>query len=192
MESITQQQARYFERTLKYHREHADGELLFAYFGEIHQHLIKAFGANLDEILTRQDCSPKVTKRCYHITVESLQNIVKHSDHIITGEPDGHCKGVFLVSDVGDRFVFTTGNVVSNARVSQATDGLDLLQGLSPEEVKELYKTRIREGSISERGGAGLGFIDMTKKTGHPIQYHHDQLNDTSTFLILMMQVSKV
>jgi hypothetical protein len=51
-----------------------------------------------------------------------------------------------------------------------------------------MYRQILTEGPMSEKGGAGLGLIEMARKSGEPIQYHFEDNGDTSEFA---MQLNK-
>jgi hypothetical protein len=44
--------------------------------------------------------------------------------------------------------------------------------------------------TISEVGGAGLGFIDMARKSENKLSYSFDKINDRISFFTLMTMVS--
>ncbi len=178
-----------FNKVLNYHYKTEGGGLILAYYGEMHQHLIKTFGNNLEHILKQKGASPTAVKRTYHVVIESLQNVVRHGDK--TDGSLGKDKSVFLAG-VNDRhYIVTTGNAVLRGRVNRATDFLDLLSGMEASEVRSLYKERIRSNTVSERGGAGLGFIDITKKTNNTIRYHIENLNEKAAYLTLIMLINR-
>jgi len=54
-----------------------------------------------------------------------------------------------------------------------------------------LYKQQIKEGKLSEKGGAGLGFIDIAKKSGNKIEYQFKELTDDRFFFIVITTISR-
>lgn len=50
---------------------------------------------------------------------------------------------------------------------------------------------QMKEGRFSDKAGAGLGFLDMAKKTGNKFQYHIENVNSEKDFFILKTSVSK-
>ena len=45
-------------------------------------------------------------------------------------------------------------------------------------------------GELSSKGGAGLGLIDIAKKTGNKFEYHFLPIDDNFSFFILISKVS--
>ena len=44
---------------------------------------------------------------------------------------------------------------------------------------------------MSKKGGAGLGFIDIARKSGNKLEYHFEKINDDYYFFIINSQISK-
>jgi hypothetical protein len=68
---------------------------------------------------------------------------------------------------------------------------LEQVNSLDKDELTELYKKQIKEGRLSEKGGAGLGFIDIKRKTGRNLEYHFLPINDVSSFFLLTSTISR-
>ena len=68
---------------------------------------------------------------------------------------------------------------------------LEKINNMTLDEVKQLYKTVLRESRLSDKGGAGLGFIDMVKKTKSKIPYEFIPLNDVVDFFIYQVIIKK-
>jgi len=62
---------------------------------------------------------------------------------------------------------------------------------VTKEELKELYKKQMKEGRLSEKGGAGLGFIDIKRKTNKELEYHFLPISDDTSFFLLTSTISR-
>jgi hypothetical protein len=124
--------------------------------------------------------------------VECLQNISKHAENrnnIVTSK-DG--RGIFMISKDKSEYNVTTGNVVDNDKVVILRDILESINKLDKEGLKKLYKQQMREGRLSERGGAGLGFIDIARKTGQKLIYSFLTINEEKSFFVLTSTISRL
>ena len=121
-----------------------------------------------------------------------LQNICKHADEKEFIEDVGRGKGILMVGNDHDQYSVTTGNVIANESINGLAEMLDRINAMSPEEIKATYKQMIRDARLSEKGGAGLGFIDMVKKTGNPIDYMVHPINDKKSFLVIISKVDRI
>lgn len=181
----------FMEFVFQIHNSMVNNRILLVYEGEINQDITKAFATmtqkNLDE---DEQTSVPIKKRVYHVMVECLQNIGKHSDNIESGESEVPGNGIFMVSRSDKGFNVITGNAIANTRIEEITVMLNKVNEMTEDEIKSYYKQRILESRISDKGGAGLGFIDIVKKTGNKIEFHFEKLNDITSFFIVKTLIS--
>jgi len=164
--------------------------ITLVYEGEINQDITKIFSDMAQSSLSAND-HLTTKKRVYHIMVECLQNICKHADEKGYTEDSGQGKGILIVGNTDNQYTITTGNIITNNNVEPTKAMLDRINAMSPEELKENYKKMIMASRISSKGGAGLGFIDMVKKTGNPIEYIIKPIDEENSFLMIISRVNR-
>ena len=174
----------YMDFVSKFHQTIRDQKIMLVYEGEITQTITKAFSSMTETRLEDQVDSSKTQKRVYHVMVECLQNVAKHADEELTGDPETPGRGIFMISNNEEQYTVTTGNAVSNEKAEIIKSMLDKFNALDAEEIKAEYKRMIKASRLSEKAGAGLGFIDIVKKTGNNIEYYFDRINDKTSFFI--------
>lgn len=162
------------------------------YEGEITHQITKAFTSLTESRMALDDESNNTQKKVFHVMVECLQNISKHADALEDDTSStGSGRGIFIVMKDQEEYVVTTGNVISNEKVPELKKLLSNINNMDKEGLKDLYKTQIREGRISEKGGAGLGFIDIARKTGNPLNFNFLEINDNFSFFVLTSKISR-
>ncbi|MGD1843851.1 MAG: SiaB family protein kinase [Salibacteraceae bacterium] len=181
----------YMQFIYKFHETMEQQKLQLVYNGEVNQSITKAFVSLAEKNLDETNESLTTKRRVYHVMVECLQNICKHADDPVTGEPDIPGSGIFVVGYNENAYIVTTGNIVANERIEGLTHLLERVNHLDRDELKKLYKEQIKQSRLSDKGGAGLGFIDIAKKTGNKLIYHFEPVNDVSSFFILKTKISK-
>jgi hypothetical protein len=124
--------------------------------------------------------------------VECLQNISKHADDFGSNDYMFSGRGIFLVAKGKDDYTVTTGNAVDNIKIPDLKKLLEQVNQLEKDELTELYKKQIKEGRLSDKGGAGLGFIDIKRKTGKNLEYHFLAINEQTSFFLLTSTISRV
>jgi len=72
--------------------------------------------------------------------------------------------------------------VVNQETMQLLTERLEDLNAMEPEELKAAYKQTLREGSFSEKGGAGLGLIEIARKSSEKLKYSFDKMGDDMFF----------
>ena len=165
-----------------------DITLLFE--GQITHQVMKALTSLVEEQLDEVE-DDRVLRRVYHVMVESLQNINRHAEAY---EYRGHPypgMGLVLVAKNKQRFQVTTGNIIERAHADEIAMFLGKLNTMDSDALDDLYKKQMREGIVSPKGGAGLGFIDIRRKTGNHLDYSFVNIDDETTFFIFTSTISR-
>ena len=166
-------------------------EITLVYEGEITHQITKAFTSLTEQKLERLEESSSAQKKVFHVMVECLQNVSKHADYMDDEEMSSDGKGIFMLSKSEEEYLITTGNVLFKSKVQPIIEIIDKINNLDKDGLKTLYKKQIKEGRLSNKGGAGLGFIDIAKKTGNPLHYNFLSINDDYSFFVLTSTISR-
>jgi hypothetical protein len=165
-------------------------EIKIVYEGVITHQIIKAFIALSEAQMEQTGESARVQRIVFHVMVECLQNINKHADPVDNNESE-KSRGIFLVSSQPDYFCITTGNIVFSDKIPDLKGALDKVNSMDRDALTELYKQQMKEGRITDKGGAGLGLIDMGRKTGNPLEYFFLDVSDACSFFVLTIRISR-
>jgi len=109
-------------------------------------------------------------KAFFLILVELLQNVSRHS--IDTVQRDG----IFSISASDDGYTIAVGNVVDASAKEELATRIDELNAMDIDQLKQQYKQTLRDGSFSDKGGAGLGLIEIARKSRDKLAYSFDEL----------------
>jgi hypothetical protein len=175
-----------------FHEMMEENNLMLAYEGEMSQQLTKAFSSLAEMNLEKGEESGNVRRRVFHIMVECLQNVAKHTDDPDSGENVIPGSGIILVGKQEGQYTITTGNVIAQDKVAFVLELIEKINLMDKDEIKKFYKNTLRSGALSDKAGAGLGFIDMVKKTGNKINYTVIPINDKTSFFLYKVEVSRV
>lgn len=122
--------------------------------------------------LAEYDFESKAKKRISFLMSESFQNIVRHGNNELGTKTDS-LFGIRAVSPFSHIF---SSNPITEQDKLFLEERLTVINKLNKEELKVLYTKVLEEGAISEKGGAGLGLIEMAKKSQKPIQMAFKEL----------------
>ncbi|MDP4209418.1 MAG: SiaB family protein kinase [Bacteroidota bacterium] len=181
----------FLEFVYQFYKSMKEHEITLVYEGEITHQLTKAFTSLTESNMAKEEESNSVQKKVFHVMVECLQNISKHADDFAQNETMFSGRGIFLVAKGKDDYSVTTGNAVDNSRIADLKSLLEQINSLDKEGLTELYKKQIKEGRLSDKGGAGLGFIDIKRKTGKNLEYHFLPINSQTSFFLLTSTISR-
>lgn len=171
------------------HRTMLKQHLLLVYEGEFTQEITKSVLAMAERNMDSFGEESKVKRKVFNVMVEALQNIVKHSS-AFNEEKYGKNNAIFLLGKRDDAYVITTGNAVEVSDVDKIISKIEHLNSLDKQGVKQAYRAQLKSKQYSDKGGAGLGLIDMVKKTGNKLIYDMERINDDLNFFSLKVTVS--
>lgn len=123
-------------------------------------------------------------KRLFMFVLESLQNVSRHSDR---NQYADMSLVVYSKTDTG--YTVTTGNVIETERIDDLKSKLDEINKLESGEIRNVYRQMLSHAEFSSKGGAGLGLIEMAKKTGNKLDYDFIKLDDQFSYFILSKTV---
>jgi hypothetical protein len=182
----------FLEFVYDFYKSMKEHEITLVYEGEITHQITKAFTSLTESNMAKEEESNTVQKKVFHVMVECLQNISKHADDFGTNDFMFSGRGIFLVSKGKDDYTVTTGNAVENTKIDGLKKMLEQVNSLDKDELTEMYKKQIKEGRLSDKGGAGLGFIDIKRKTGKNLEYHFLPISEHAAFFLLTSTISRI
>jgi hypothetical protein len=131
-------------------------------------------------------------KKVYNVFVECMQNLYHHVDAPPSGLSVGGSPNFGIVALVHDGSFYrvTTGNFILKSKVNFIKDRIEQLNSLSDEEVRMLYRDILGNEAISEKGGGGLGMLDIVRKTGNKLEYFLYPYDGEHVFFSLDVYIS--
>jgi len=192
MENEIQKNNENFNFVYEFYTKLKDNNISFAYEGEISHEITKAFSSLAESHIAIDNEPGTMQKKVFHIMVESLQNISKHSGEKIDINSATDGQGIFFISKAEKEYTITTGNVIDKYEVPGLKLVIKKINSSNKKSLKELYKEQIKKGRLSDKGGAGLGFIDIVRKTGQQLIYSFLDINEKKTYFVLTSTVSRL
>jgi hypothetical protein len=174
----------FLNAVMEFHKTMRENDISLVYEGEITHSITKAFTSLTEKKMTDEEESGITQRKVFHVMVECLQNISKHAENGNDSySTDG--RGIFMVHKTEELYKITTGNLIADENVENLKRSLDLINSLNKDELTELYKKQIKEGQLSDKKGAGLGFIDIARKTGSKLEFSFKSVKNNISFFIL-------
>lgn len=172
------------------HRTMMSQKLILVYQGEFTQETTKSILAMAERNLDSSGEESSIKRKVFNVMVEALQNIVKHSDELIEGEMKSHT-AIFLIGKEKDRYTIMAGNPIRKGNMDALQQKLEHINSLDKDGLKEMYKEIIKNTTISDKGGAGLGFVDMARKSGEKLQFEFPEMSPEYYFFCLKVIVPR-
>ncbi len=139
-------------------------------------------------IFDQSDVATKLKKRVVFILVECVQNITRHQE--MPEEESRENDGIFLIQSLDEMYNISQGNMIRNDQMTVLKAKLDRINTMNQEELKEQYKSILAEAAISEKGGAGLGLIEIARRSGNKIRYKFEPVDEAFSFFFMDTLIS--
>jgi len=169
-------------------------DIILSFKGDITQDLLSSVFQIMETRLDQENDKPQLKKKFYHILIECLQNLYHHNE-LMTMEEDvteneGSGSAIFMIGrGKNNSFRIITGNFMLNSNSEELKKRIDEINGMNPEELRAHYLDKLSTTELSEKGGAGLGMIDMARKSGHKIDYNFHKVSEKFSFFSLAVTV---
>ena len=153
-----------------------ESDVLMVYKGDFGKDSIMPIISIIEEKMKAEnEVGPKAF---FLILVELLQNVSRHNI-----QENGFKDGIFMITEAEDGNYWTSvGNVVSKETRDILVERINELNGMDAMDLKKAYKQTLREGSFSDKGGAGLGLIEIARKSSDKLDYSFEDMSEGKFF----------
>lgn len=151
-----------------------DDHFSLAYMGaitdELTDSLMRSNESSIDE-------SRKFKKKLGFLIAECFQNIIRHADkpevpNRTTSKPE-----IFILRNRANEHTISSTNLIATERIDELKSKLKMVNSLTEEELKMAYLHSLENNELSEKGGGGLGLIEMARKSGAPLEFDFEPIN---------------
>jgi Family of unknown function (DUF6272) len=157
--------------------------------GKLLDSLINVAQAKLSEIEQKRT----VKKKVFAVLVEILQNIYHHFNNSVNLEQLSEDDSIlFVFAKIDDIYAIMTGNLIAISEIPALKSKIDVVNSMSHDEIKDRYREVLSTGELSEKGGAGLGIIDIARKSGSKLEYEFLNYNENYAFFNLIVKISAI
>lgn len=175
-----------------YHRMESN-KVVLSFKGDVTSQLMSSILQIIEQRMDDLNEAPRLRKKVYNVLVECLQNLYHHIDEVPseTAKNGTDRSAIFMISLNPMGYSITTGNYILASRKSDFENKLERINSMDREELKRLYKEVLNSEERSDKGGGGLGMIDIARKTGNKLNYDFAPLNDEYAFFSLNINVEE-
>ncbi|MFT5244659.1 MAG: hypothetical protein ACI8QQ_002603 [Psychroserpens sp.] len=162
--------------------------VVYAYHGDFNYAVVNTLLVDIKKELHKNTDDIRSAKKTYKVLVECLENIHKHSSrrNEISGENN---EGIFVLIRDPKGYVVAIGNSIEDNEVAQLKAHLDEINDLDAESLKAKYKESLKQSRISDKGGAGMGMIDIAMKSGNILDYTFNDYKENRQFFSLKVLI---
>jgi uncharacterized protein DUF6272 len=172
---------------------HSQG-VIFAYSGYVTEPVLSGVGEALKQKLTIDDADTKTLRSVFAIFVEQMQNMIRYSAEKAHQETPPQSEagalneiryGILTIGREGEDYVVCAGNLILQADVERLSERLSRIRDMNKDELKALYKEKLRADPEQGSKGAGLGFMEIARRATRPIEFDFAEIDGDHSFFAL-------
>ncbi|SFE70426.1 hypothetical protein SAMN04488541_1005108 [Thermoflexibacter ruber] len=173
-----------------YYKQMQSSSIVMSYKGAASNDLLTSLLSIAQTKLAETESKSAIKKRVFSILVEILQNIYHHYEAVHGNSLHEDDAITFLLVKLDDTYTIITGNYVASKDVMMLKQRIDEVNSLTADELKEKYREQLNIGVVSPKGGAGLGIIDIARKSGNRLEYEFEEFDPHYSFFSLTVRIS--
>ena len=167
--------------------EHND--IMLSFKGDVTSDMLSSMLQIMESKLENLGEASKIKKKVYNILVECLQNLYHHRDEMKRPGKEEESAAVFMIGKNKDSYNIITGNYIKNNRIEKLKGRIDQVNSLDKEGLKGLYQEVLNNPERSEKGGGGLGIIDIARKSENKLDYDFMTIDENYSFFSLYITI---
>lgn len=150
-------------KTISLHR------VLVSYQGAVSNEMVMYLGSVIEK---KSSLSSKM-KRVFGVFLEMAQNIMRYSEERAVADENNQPTGVgrIMVTETDTQIVISGSNAVTVEAMKSLQSQIDRLNGLTKDEQKSLFLERRKLPPPAGSVGAGLGLIEIARKSDTQLEY---------------------
>lgn len=172
-----------------------EDQIILSFKGDITQDLLTSVFEIMESKFVKENEDFRLKKKFNHVLVECLQNVYHHMEDLeeikLQVNSSYNPNAIFIIRKLENMtYEIITGNHILQTKVDGLKTRLEKINSLDPDELKKYYLETLSNTAYSDKGGAGLGIIDMARKSGNKLGYSFDPVNELLCFFSLAIKIS--
>ena len=164
-------------------------DVMLSFRGALTSELLDSILTIVEQKLNQFEETTKIKKKVFNVLVECMQNLYHHTDdRKALKEQDSSV--ILMIAKKENGYCIITGNHVLNKNVEILKSRIDEINEMSREEMKAYYKSILNNGTYSEKGGGGLGIIDIARRSGQKLEYGFVKVDNENSFFSLNVSIN--
>ncbi len=163
-------------------RDIKQNDLGYSYRGSFTPNIISSIMDLSVSNLDKSEDKSKIKKKVYYVIGEGIQNISLYEKKDLQLDKNA---SIVTIDDSGNIFSIITGNLILNSKVDDLKERIEKINTLDKDGLREYSRSVKRSGQKTEKGGAGLGLIEMARRSGNKLGYHFDRIDKKNSYYYL-------
>lgn len=180
---------------LSYRKMIIENKIIFSFEGKMSQKtLIALVEALKEKLMGQNDSSDKMhylVRKIYAIYVELAQNIQNHSYEKVLFDEQEVGTGIIVIREDEKCYTIASGNSMLKSDAEKLNGYSNILNNLGVGDLKKMYKEKLRITRKEGVRGAGIGLIDIIRKSRNPLKLEMYETGEKTMFVTLSAELAK-
>ena len=160
--------------------------IMLSFKGHLSEEMLHSILSVIERKLEDFKADNRTKKRVYHVLVECLQNLFHHSKV----DPDAEESIIVMVVKNASGYSVITGNYISSTDVDSLRARIREINDMDSDQLKNLYRKVLNNDTYSDKGGGGLGIIDIARKSEDKLDYGIVPVDEFNSFFSLNVKIA--
>ena len=163
--------------------------IIFSFSGPMSHEIIEGIGSAIRvKIGEGTDGDRKAALKVFAIFVEQVENVINYS--VEKDSEDSQLSfGIVVIGKKDGSFFISGGNKIYTQKVPTLRTNLEKLTLMNKDELKVYYKEKRKAAKEGDSKGAGIGFIEMARKSTKPIEYSFEEIDKDYSFFTIKISI---
>ncbi|HEY9124357.1 MAG TPA: SiaB family protein kinase [Bacteroidales bacterium] len=163
--------------------------LSFVYHGNFNDEITERIIDISETTIASRHEEHKISNKVSFLLAECFQNVIRHGG-ATQEQASLFSSGIFVTRNIGKSYYISSANLIANEEVEKLREKIEHLNNMSPEELKRLYLDVLEYNTITNKGGAGLGLIEMARKSKQKLDYDFEQVDSHYSYFYLQVKLN--
>lgn len=163
-------------------------KILLSFTGAVTSEFLASVLQIIESKLNFMEVDGKTKKKVFYVLIECAQNLYHHIEEK-NNYPLKVNEAFLVILKDNSNFIIKTGNYIDIESSEILSLRLDKINNLDKVGLKQLYLETLSDGNLSEKGTAGLGFIDIARKSENKLKYEFIPVDDKYKFFNLEIKI---
>lgn len=162
-------------------KEFAEKNILICFNGPFTHSILEEIGLAIRNHLNQENLTKAAVSDVFSVYIELTQNARNYIQ--ARNFQDEELKStIVVVAKDGERYAVTAGNYMVRNDLPPLLDRIQTINQRTPEELKKMYKEQLRNGTPEKGNSAGLGLIDIARKSTEKLETNVREVSNEISF----------
>jgi len=166
-----------------------DNNIILMYKGALTFDLLSSIIGTVEQRINELEGDRRTRKKFYSVLTESIQNLHFHVEKAeIDDDTISFCEAnsvLILITAKKRYYSLITCNNIPNSEVTSLEQKITEINGMDKEKLRAIYRESLSNNEFSSKNTAGLGLMDIVRKTETKFNYSFEKINDNYSYFSL-------